>query len=68
MIAENDPENMWINLAGFEVLVLAETGSTNDDATIFSEQVDGEFAVWAKLQNAGRGRENRFLRCLTVSL
>lgn len=59
MIAENDPENMWINLAGFEVLVLAETGSTNDDATIFSEQVDGEFAVWAKLQNAGRGRENR---------
>ena len=59
MIAENDPENMWINLAGFEVLVLAETGSTNDDATIFSEQVDGEFAVWAKFQNAGRGRENR---------
>ena len=52
MIAENDPENMWINLAGFEVLVLAETGSTNDDAKIFSEQVDGEFAVWEALSLA----------------
>ncbi len=53
------PNGGWIQLAGWDVLVLEETGSTNDDAKALSEQRNGEFAVWAKKQNAGRGREDR---------
>lgn len=59
MIVKNSQACRWINLAGFKVLVLAETGSTNDDAQALSEQIDSEFVVWAKNQRAGRGREDR---------
>ncbi len=55
----NSQTGNWIDLAGFDVLVLAETGSTNDDAKTLSEQIEGEFVVWAKHQRAGRGREDR---------
>lgn len=53
------PDGSWIHLAGFDVLVLGETGSTNDDAKALAEQFPGEFVVWAKNQSAGRGREDR---------
>ena len=59
MIIKNSQAGKWINLAGFDVLLLAETGSTNDDAKTLSEQIDSEFVVWAKHQIAGRGREDR---------
>lgn len=49
----------WITLAGWDVLVLEETGSTNSDAKVLSTQIAGEFVVWAKHQTAGRGREDR---------
>ena len=59
MSMKNSQAGNWINLAGFDVLVLEETGSTNDDAKVLSEQVGSEFVVWAKNQTAGRGREDR---------
>ncbi len=48
-----------INLAGWDVFVFEETGSTNDDAKALAQQKAGEFVVWAKHQTAGRGREDR---------
>lgn len=53
------PNTNWITLAGWDVLVLEETGSTNSDAKVLSTQIAGEFVVWAKHQTAGRGREDR---------
>ena len=59
MITANNQAHNWTNLTGFGMLVLAETGSTNDDAKVLSNQCEGEFVVWAKFQSAGRGREDR---------
>ena len=49
----------WIDLAGWRVLCLGETGSTNQDALRLIHQEKGEFVLWAKHQTAGQGRENR---------
>jgi hypothetical protein len=59
MINKSSQVGNWINLAGYDVFVLEETGSTNDDAKNYSEQIADEFVVWAKHQTAGRGREDR---------
>jgi BirA family biotin operon repressor/biotin-[acetyl-CoA-carboxylase] ligase len=53
------PNSNWFSLAGWDVLVLEETGSTNSDAKALSAKIAGEFVVWAKHQTAGRGREDR---------
>lgn len=49
----------WIELAGWRVLVLDETGSTNDDCLALADSDEREFVVWAGHQTAGKGRENR---------
>ena len=49
----------WMELAGWSVLFLRETGSTNDDCHRLAEEITGEFVVWAGHQKAGRGREER---------
>ncbi len=59
MLTGNNQANYWMKLAGMKVLVLEETGSTNDDAKTLSAQIADEFVIWAKHQNAGRGREDR---------
>jgi BirA family biotin operon repressor/biotin-[acetyl-CoA-carboxylase] ligase len=59
MINKSSQVGNWINLAGYDVFVLEETGSTNDDAKNYSGQIADEFVVWAKHQTAGRGREDR---------
>ncbi len=58
-LAAQFPEAGWINLANFDVLVLNETRSTNDDAAALADKIPGEFVVWTKNQTAGRGREDR---------
>lgn len=58
-LAAQFPEASSINLADFDVLVLSETGSTNDDAVALAGKIPGEFVVWTKNQTAGRGREDR---------
>ncbi|HBO34190.1 MAG TPA: biotin--[acetyl-CoA-carboxylase] ligase [Anaerolineaceae bacterium] len=60
MINKSSQVGNWINLAGYDVFVLEETGSTNDDAKNYSGQIADEFVVWAKHQTAGRGREDRY--------
>lgn len=52
-------DGRWIDLAGWEVLSLDETGSTNDDCLQLADIKVGEFVVWAGHQTAGRGREDR---------
>lgn len=52
-------DGKWIDLAGWEVLVLDETGSTNDDCLKLADEIEGEFVIWAGHQTAGRGREDR---------
>ena len=49
----------WTDLAGWSLLELEETASTNSDCLALAEQKSGEFVIWAKHQTAGRGRENR---------
>lgn len=58
VVASHSDEN-WINLAGWQVLCLEETGSTNQDAMELSYQKPGEFVVWSRHQTAGKGREDR---------
>ena len=53
------PEASWINLADFDILVLNETSSTNDDALALAANIPGEFVIWTENQTAGRGRKDR---------
>lgn len=48
-----------MNLSGWEILAVDETGSTNDDCLQLAKEKQGEFVIWAKHQTAGRGRANR---------
>lgn len=58
LVQFSQPDN-WGELAGWQVLILNETGSTNDDSLQLADELPGEFVVWAAHQTAGRGREDR---------
>lgn len=58
-IDQGKQKGNWASLAGWPVLILDETGSSNDDCLELADFVEGEFVIWAKHQTEGKGRENR---------